>query len=209
VEQGQKLCPMCTRYTDQVEPICGHCGYNFETGRPGERAEIPTISDQPEESEEEEPSEDVYLPELPPSRSRAGLRTIVALLVIIGLAAPLLLALPIREALDAFQDVGAPRAAAPDDDDGPPDKASRRYCVSRLTFFLDVLLAEGGQAEEPIQSIMLDAAAELGVDSFEYDTLIRLYGEEGLLFLAATKGTRKATRRAHRLIRKECRREYR
>jgi hypothetical protein len=200
---------MCTRYTDQVEPICAHCGYNFETGRPGERAEIPTISEQPGDEEENDGPETVALPELASHRTRVGVRTIVALLVIIGLAAPLLLVLPIREALDAFEDVGEPRAAVPREREGPIDRASLRNCVRRLDFYLERLLADDGQGEGEIQSILLDAAADLGVDTFEYDALIRLYGDGGLLFLASTEGTRKATKRAHKLVRKECRREYR
>ena len=203
------MCPMCTRYTDQVEPICGHCGYNFETGQPGERAEIPTISEQPEDEEENGSSEPPDLPELASRRTRVGIRTVVALLVIIGLAAPLLLLLPIREALDAFQDVGGPRQAAPGNDGGPTDRASLRYCMRRLNFYLELLLANDGQGEGEIQSILLDAAADLGVDSYEYDALIRLYGDGGLLSLASRKGTRKATKRARKLVRRECRSEYR
>ena len=208
VEHGQKLCPMCARYTDEVEPVCVHCGYNFETGRPGERAEIPTISDQPED-EESMSSETLDLPELASERTRVGLRTVVALLVIIGLAAPLLLVLPIREAVDAFQDVGEPRQVAPRGSGGPTNKAALRYCVDRLNFYLDLLLADDGRGEGEIQSILLDAAADLGVDSFEYDAQIRLYGDGGLLSVASTKGTKKAMKRARKLVRKECRREYR
>jgi len=209
MEEGQKLCPMCTRYTDQTEPICVHCGYNFETGREGERADIPSISDQPEHEREDEPSEEVYLPELSTPRTRVGLRTVVALIVVIGLAAPILLALPIREALDAFQDVGEPREAVPRDGEDPTDRASLRECVEGLNLYLEQLLANDGQGEDSIQSLLLDAAADLGVDTFEYDMLIRLYGERGLLALAARKGSERAIRRAHKLVRKECRREYR
>lgn len=71
------------------------------------------------------------------------------------------------------------------------------------------LLAEGGRGRDSVQSILLDAAAELGVASFEYEALLRLYGEEGLLSIATEKGTERALRRALKLIRKERRRHYR
>jgi hypothetical protein len=80
--------------------------------------------------------------------------------------------------------------------------------VRRLNFYLEPLLANDGQGEGEIQSILIDAAADLGVDSYEYDALIRLYGDGGLLSLASRKGTRKATKRARKLVRRECRSKY-
>lgn len=199
---GQKLCPMCARYTDQADDICAHCGYNFATGRAGEAAEIPALSDEPEEEEGPEDSASPPIPEIPaPERTRSGLRTLVALLVIIGLAVPILVALPIQEAIRSLEGSGA--------EEGPVDRAAIRPCVDTLNRHMRSLLANDGRGRGSVQSVLLDAANELGVASFEYETLLRLYGEEGLLATATTEGTEPALRRARKLIRKACRRHYR
>jgi hypothetical protein len=204
---GQKLCPMCTRYTDQADDLCPHCGYNFETGEAGEAAEIPMLSDEPEGEEDAEDSASPSIPEIPaPERTRSGVRTLIALVVIIGLAAPILVALPIQEAIRSLRGSGAEDQAR---NVGPPDRAATRSCVDSMNLHMGILLADAGRGRGPVQSALLDAANELGVTSFEYETLLRLYGEEGLLSMATRKGSEPALRRARKLIRKECRRHYR
>jgi hypothetical protein len=204
---GQKLCPMCTRYTDQADDLCPHCGYSFETGEAGETAEVPMLSDEPEGEEAAEEASSPPVPEIPaPERTRSGVRTLVALVVIIGLAALILGALPIQEAIRSLRGSGAGEGAR---EKGPPDRPAIRSCVDSLNRHMGTLLADDGRGRGPVQSALLDAANELGVTSFEYETLLRLYGEEGLLAMATKEGTEPALKRANKLIYKECRRRYR
>jgi hypothetical protein len=201
VMQGQKLCPRCTRYTDQADVLCGHCGYNFETGEHGEEAEIPTLSEESIEDEDTE-LESPDLPEVPPpDRTRSGLRTVVALVVILGFGASILIALPIRDGIETFGD--ADRLGESE------SKTEARACRESLSRYMKLLLANDGRGTSSAQSILLDAANELGATSYEYGTLIRLYGEGGLLSLASRKGTARALKRSRPLVRKECRKGYR
>jgi hypothetical protein len=203
--EGQKLCPRCTRYTDQSDVLCGHCGYNFETGEFGEAAEIPTLSEESIE-EEETDLESPDLPEVPaPDRTRSGLRTVIALVVILGFSASILIVLPIRDAIDSIDRFG--EADRPGE--APSKRARVRSCRASLYRYLGLLLANDGRGVGSAQSILLDAANELGAPSYEYQTLIRLYGEAGLLSLATRKGTARALERSRPLVNKECRKEYR
>jgi hypothetical protein len=207
---GQRLCPSCARYGPDDEPICRHCGYNFDTGVTGSSTGAPILADRPE-------AQPAPTMEQPRGRSWAG--RVLALAIVAAVVAAVIgpVVAIFESATDVIQDfsgqfdVEAPDIEVPDITTGPDlfstDAGSSEKCKKRLTRHLGKLLANDGSGSRPLSELFIAASVALGPSSFEYRTLVQIFSSnQGL---AISNGTRAALRRAERDISRACNRHYR
>jgi hypothetical protein len=201
---GERLCPSCARFGPDSDPICRHCGYNFESGAPSSWSGAPILADQPES------------PPTPGAQPRRRVRgrfiAFVLLVAVIGAFIGPVLAVfeSATELIEDFPggiDVDVPDITIPDISTKGPEGGSFEKCKKGITGYMRQMFANDGSGNRPLNELFIEASVKLGPSSFEYRTLVKVFSDnQGV---AITNGTRAGLNRAALDTERACRRQYR
>jgi hypothetical protein len=207
---GERLCPSCARFGPQSDPVCRHCGYNFDTGAGPSWRGAPILADQPETR---------TAPGTPqPAARRRWVGRAVTAVILIAVVSTFVG--PIFSLFESAKelikdvpgqiDVDVPEITIPgiNGDNGPfgGDAGSAAKCKSGIVRYMQKLLAKDGTGSRPLNELFIEASVKLGAGSFEYRTLVSVFSSNQGKALA--EGTRAGLRGAKRDTNRACNKHY-
>jgi hypothetical protein len=188
---GSEVCPVCSEIYPAAHPNCPKCGYVRGT-----------VAD----ADMERPVQITY----PGAAGRNWAALAAVLFVLLGGGIALFVGLDVRDRVaSAFDDVldsGGLGDVFESNDAGGSDGLSSSACRKKLTKYLRTLFfALSGVDANGTSETFLDAAADLGGGSREYQALVDIYSTFELNSLAAQGKPRQAFEKAVPRVRKACR----
>jgi hypothetical protein len=192
---GSEVCPVCSEIYPAANPNCPKCGY-----APG------TVAD----SESDQAAQPAVQISYPGATGRNWGALAAVLFTLLGGGIALFVGLDVRDRVSSAFD----QVFQSDEFDGvfdsnssdSPDELSSAACTKKLTQYLRRLFfALAGVDTNATSEGFLDAAAELGGGSREYQALVDIYSTFELNSLAVQGQPRKALKKAVPRVRKACR----
>ncbi len=192
---GSEVCPVCSEIYPAANPNCPKCGY-----APG------TVAD----SESDQPAQPAVQISYPGASARNWGALAAVLFTLLGGGIALFVGLDVRDRVtSAFDEVfESDDFGGVFDSNGSDnsDELSSAACTKKVTQYLRRLFfALAGVDTNATSEAFLDAAAEFGGGSREYQALVDIYSTFELNSLAVQGQPRKALKKAVPRVRKACR----
>jgi hypothetical protein len=209
VQGGMRACPQCGNVADLATTRCGSCGYNFSTGEAGEdpprilaEGGVPRIV-----------VDDSNIRTHPPGGGSggkvAGIAIALVAFLILGIAGFVAIAVRntaegVTESFEVDIPDGGKIEIPVEFDDG--QTFTRRSCTNALQDAVAKLLRRQA-AGRSVAGILTDLTA-LGVRSFEYRTLVKLYSDLETQSELTSGSVKEAVALARRGAARACSRHY-